>query len=110
VSWSAGSTGIRVSRYRYLVVAVIWVTFFFGAFDRLAISLLLVDPGFLRDMALEGGPEKQGLLMTFLILLYAISNIFLGFNAPQSFPQQTEVPPKVEGKRIPSYPPAVLSY
>jgi MFS family permease len=67
-----------VGRYRYLVVAVIWVAFFFGGFDRAAISLLLVDPVFLQNMSLEGSPEKQGLLMTFLLLPYALSNIFLG--------------------------------
>jgi sugar phosphate permease len=88
VSGSAGAAGIRVGRYRYWVVAVIWVTFFFGALDRTAISLLLVDPGFLRDMALEGSPEKQGLLMTFLILPYALSNIFLGFTADRFGPRK----------------------
>jgi sugar phosphate permease len=67
-----------VGRYRYLVVSVIWVAFFFGGFDRAAISLLLVDPTFLQNMSLEGSPEKQGLLMTFLLLPYALSNIFLG--------------------------------
>lgn len=69
---------IRIGRYRYLVVAVIWLAFFFGGFDRAAISLLLTDPGFLREMDLEGSPERQGLLMTFLLLPYALSNILLG--------------------------------
>lgn len=77
-SCSAGGAGSRVGRYRYLVVAVVWTTFFFGAFDRTAISLLMVDHGFLREMGLEGSPERQGLLMTFLLLPYALSNILLG--------------------------------
>jgi sugar phosphate permease len=67
---------------------VIWAAFFFGAFDRSAISLLLVDHGFLRDMGLEGSPEKQGLLMTFLLLPYALSNIFLGFTADRWGPRK----------------------
>src|SRR3989304_2372141 len=75
---SSGPAGTRVGRYRYLVIAVIWVTFFFCAFDRAAISLLLVDRGFLKDLGLEGSPERQGLLMTFLLLPSALSNIFLG--------------------------------
>jgi len=77
-SGASGSPSVPVGRYRYLVVSVIWVAFFIGGFDRAAISLLLVDPIFLQNMNLEGSPEKQGLLMTFLLLPYALSNIFLG--------------------------------
>ncbi len=67
-----------MGRYRYVVVAVIWVAFLFWAFDRTGISLLLADGGFLKEMGLEGRPGKQGLLMSFLLLPYALSNIFLG--------------------------------
>src|SRR3989304_3041675 len=85
---SSGPAGTRVGRYRYLVIAVIWVSFFFCAFDRAAISLLLVDPGFLKDLGLEGSPERQGLLMTFLLLPYALSNIFLGHTADRWGPRK----------------------
>jgi len=71
----SGSTGR--GRYRYLVIAVIWLGFIFAGVDKAAISLLLVDLPFLREMGLEASPEKQGLLMTFLLLPYALSNIFL---------------------------------
>jgi len=64
------------------------VAFFFGGFDRAAISLLLVDPTFLQNMSLEGSPEKQGLLMTFLLLPYALSNIFLGHTADRFGPRR----------------------
>ncbi len=74
----SGVAGNRVGKYRYVVVAVIWVTFLFWAFDRTAISLLLADHGFLREMGLEGSHARQGLLMTFLLLPYALSNIFFG--------------------------------
>ncbi len=74
--------------YRYLVVAVVWVAFFLGAFDRSAVSLLLVDHAFLREMGLEGSPERQGLLMTFLLLPYALSNIFLGYTADRWGPRK----------------------
>ena len=77
-----------MGRYRYLVVTVIWVAFFFGGFDRAAISLLLVDHGFLRDLHLEESPERQGLLMTFLLLPYALSNIFLGITADRYGPRK----------------------
>ena len=84
----SGSPSVSVGRYRYLVVSVIWVAFFFGGFDRAAISLLLVDPTFLQNMSLEGSPEKQGLLMTFLLLPYALSNIFLGHTADRFGPRR----------------------
>ncbi len=77
-STMSGDAGSRMGRYRYVVVAVIWVAFLFWAFDRTAISLLLADHGFLKDMGLEGSPGRQGLLMTFLLLPYALSNIFCG--------------------------------
>ncbi len=83
-----GSAGIPVGRYRYLVVTVIWVAFFFGGFDRAAISLLLVDQPFLQIMNMEGSPERQGLLMTFLLLPYALSNIFLGLTADRWGPRR----------------------
>jgi ACS family glucarate transporter-like MFS transporter len=77
-----------MGRRRYGVVIVIWAVFFFGGFDRAAISLLLVDPGFLLDMGLEGNPERQGLLMTFLLLPYALSNIVLGHTADRFGPRK----------------------
>jgi len=80
----AGSTtatdgaAARVGRYRYVVVAMVWIAFLFWAFDRTGLSLLLADRQFVKDMGLEGSPGKQGLLMTFLLLPYALSNIFFG--------------------------------
>jgi sugar phosphate permease len=87
-SVSAGVTGTPAGRYRYLVVMVIWAAFFFGGFDRAAISLLLVDHDFLQKMDLARSPEKQGLLMTFLLLPYALSNIFLGSTADRWGPRK----------------------
>jgi sugar phosphate permease len=88
LSETSSSTGTRIGRYRYLVVTLIWVAFFFCAFDRAAISLLLVDDDFLRTLGLEGSPERQGLVMTFLLLPYALSNIFLGHTADRWGPRK----------------------
>ncbi len=85
---SGAPTGKGVGKCRYLVVAVIWVAFLCGAFDRASISLLLVDQGFLKDMELGGSPGRQGLLMTFLLLPYALSNIFLGPTADRWGPRK----------------------
>ncbi len=84
----ADRQGGRIGRYRYLVVALVWATFFLGAFDRSAASLLLVDRDFLGEMGLADSPEKQGLLMTFLLLPYALSNIFLGYTADRWGPRK----------------------
>src|SRR5512143_858585 len=78
----------RVGRYRYVVIAVIWVACLFWAFDRAGISLLLADDRSLKDMGLEGRPTQQGLLMTFLLLPYALSNIFLGHTADRWGPRK----------------------
>ena len=86
-----GPAAKPVGRYRYVVLAVIWITFFFGGFDRAAFPLFLVDRNFLRDMSLEGSPERQGMLMTLLLLPYALSNIFLGHTADRWGPG-TRVP------------------
>lgn len=66
-----------VGRYRYLVIWIMWLALCVAAFDRSNVSLLLVDPGFLRDMGVEGSPERQGLIMTALLAPYALSNILL---------------------------------
>lgn len=87
-SGSAADAGGRIGRRRYGVVLVIWAAFFLGGFDRAAISLLLVDPAFLQDMGLVGDPERQGLLMTFLLLPYALSNILLGHTADRWGPRK----------------------
>ena len=85
---SPAGAGGGVGRYRYVVVVVIWVAFFFCGFDKAAISLLLVDHGFLKDMGLEGSPERQGMLMTLLLLPYALSNILLGPSADRWGPRK----------------------
>ena len=83
-----GPAAKPVGRYRYVVLTVIWITFFFGGFDRAAFPLFLVDHNFLRDMSLEGSPERQGMLMTLLLLPYALSNIFLGHTADRWGPRK----------------------
>lgn len=88
---SSGVSGAAASgrgRYRYVVVAVVWGTFLLWVFDRTAISVSLTDQGFLKDMGLEGSPTRQGLLMTFLLLPYAFSNILLGQTADRFGPRK----------------------
>ena len=67
----------QVGRYRYALIAVLWVVFCLAAFDRASISVLLVDPAFLDEMGLRGDPQRQGLLMTLLLVPYALANVLL---------------------------------
>jgi len=84
---SSKRAGIRVGMYRYLVVTVIWV--------HSASAPLTVQPSpsvggrwFPKGLGLEGSTERQGLLMTFLLLPYALSNILLGPTAIAGAPEK----------------------
>jgi sugar phosphate permease len=67
----------RIGRYRYLVMATVWLALLANGFDRGNLSLLITDQGFLEDLELLGDPARQGLLMSALLFPYAISNIIL---------------------------------
>lgn len=71
-----------------MIVMVAWLVLLVGAFDKANISLLLADPSFLKEMALEDSPERQGLVMTLLLLPYALSGIFLSFSADRWGPRR----------------------
>jgi sugar phosphate permease len=65
----------RTGRYRYLVIATLWLALLVNGFDRGNLSLLLTDQIFLEDLGLVGDPARQGLLMSALLFPYALSNI-----------------------------------
>lgn len=62
-------------KYRYFVVSIILVLWCAVYFQRLTISVLLMDPGFIADLKLAGHTELQGLLMSIFLLAYAFSNL-----------------------------------
>lgn len=51
---------------------VIWLIIYF---QRINVSILLVDPIFLTEMDLIGQNSKQGLLMTLFLISYSITNM-----------------------------------
>lgn len=61
--------------YRYVVIGAIFLLWFTIYFQRVNISVLLVDPRFVADMGLVGQGARQGLLMTLFLLVYAASNM-----------------------------------
>lgn len=65
-------------RVRYLLSAILLITITIHYLQRVNISILLADPQFLADLGLTGETAKQGLLMTFFLLLYALTNFITG--------------------------------
>ncbi|WP_286133463.1 MULTISPECIES: hypothetical protein [unclassified Bacillus (in: firmicutes)] len=64
---------------RWLYIAVpIFFFWFFGQIDKVGISVIQTDPGFLRDLGLIG-PDKNAKIgfITFIFMIsYSCSNIF----------------------------------
>jgi sugar phosphate permease len=67
---------------RWLYIAVpIFFFWFFGQIDKLGISVIQTDPGFLTDLGLTGADKnaKIGFITFIFTLSYAFSNLFWGF-------------------------------
>ncbi|PAE26138.1 MFS transporter [Bacillus sp. 7894-2] len=79
---------------RWLYIAVpIFFFWFFGQIDKLGISIIQTDPGFLSDLGLTGEDKnaKIGLITFIFTISYAISNIFWGFVIDKAGPRKTAV-------------------
>jgi sugar phosphate permease len=66
-------------RWVYITIPIFFF-WFFGQIDKLGISVIQTDPGFLEDMGLTG-PDKNAKLgfLTFIFTVaYALSNLFWG--------------------------------
>ncbi|WP_408010114.1 MFS transporter [Pseudalkalibacillus sp. A8] len=67
---------------RWLYIAMpIFFFWFFGQIDKLGISIVQTDPGFLNDLGLTGSSAnaKIGFLTFIFMVAYAVSNVFWGF-------------------------------
>ncbi|WP_174727703.1 MFS transporter [Mesobacillus harenae] len=67
---------------RWLYIAVpIFFFWFFGQIDKLGISIIQTDPGFLTDLGLTGADKnaKIGFITFIFTISYAISNLFWGY-------------------------------
>lgn len=79
---------------RWLYIAVpIFFFWFFGQIDKLGISVIQTDPGFLSDLGLTGADRnaKIGLITFIFTISYAVSNIFWGFIIDKAGPRKTAV-------------------
>lgn len=68
-------SGQEFTRYRYVIIAFMVAIWFVVYIQRVNVSMLLVDNQFLQDMGLVGKGGMQGLLMTFFLIPYALTNI-----------------------------------
>ncbi|MGE5455164.1 MAG: MFS transporter [Methylocystaceae bacterium] len=67
--------GCEIKRYRFVVIGFMVAIWFVVYIQRVNVSMLLVDAQFLNDMGLNGKGGLQGLLMTFFLIPYALTNI-----------------------------------
>lgn len=65
---------------RWLYIGVpIFFFWFFGQIDKLGISIIQTDPGFLADLGLSGNNAKIGFITFIFTVAYAVSNLFWGY-------------------------------
>lgn len=62
-------------KYRYQMAFLMFVLWVLVYWQRVNVTILLVDNAFLVDMGLVGESAKQGLLMTVFLISYSLSNI-----------------------------------
>ncbi|MGE5389654.1 MAG: MFS transporter [Deltaproteobacteria bacterium] len=64
---------------RFIILGILFITLMIAYVDRVNISVLIADPGFIADMDLKAQAARQGMLMTLFLLAYALGNIILGY-------------------------------
>ncbi len=64
---------------RMWIVGILFLVVLIAYLDRVNVSILIADPRFLNEMGINGQKVQQGLLMTFFLIPYALSNIVLGY-------------------------------
>lgn len=71
--------GTRPGKGRFVILGILFITLMIAYIDRVNISVLIADPGFISDMNLKAQATRQGMLMTLFLLAYALGNIILGY-------------------------------
>jgi sugar phosphate permease len=66
----------KPTKERWLVAAILFIAVFFSYLDRVNVSVLMVDPAFIKDMGITGALAK-GMLMTSFMLAYGVGNVLL---------------------------------
>jgi len=65
----------KPSRQRVTLSVILLITMMVAFFDRVNISLLAANDGFLRDMGIKGHPVQIGLMMSLFLIAYGTGNV-----------------------------------
>ncbi len=71
------ATASKPTKVRVRIVVILLFTLLIAYLDRVNISVIMADPGFLEEMGLTGNPVGQGLLMTLFLVAYGLGNVLL---------------------------------
>lgn len=78
---STGGAAVQViagaSRQRFVLVGILLLTLLVAYLDRVNVSVLVADAGFLEAMRLEGDAVGKGWLMTAFLIAYGLANVLL---------------------------------
>ncbi len=66
-------------KVRFIILGILFITLMIAYIDRVNISILIADPGFISDMNLQAQAARQGMLMTLFLIAYALGNVILGY-------------------------------
>lgn len=68
---------VKPTKVRVGVVIILFISLVVAYLDRVNISVLVANPQFLSDMGLNGKPFEIGLLTSFFVFAYGVSNFVL---------------------------------
>ena len=74
---TASAAAAKPTRMRAWLAVILFVCIVIAYLDRVNLSVLVADPLFLQDMGLVGKPLEVGLLTSFFIFAYGVSNFVL---------------------------------
>jgi len=77
LSTSTAISPEKPTRYRVILVGILFLSLLVAYLDRVNVSVLLADNAFLTDMGIKGQPVQMGLLMTLFLIAYGLANVLL---------------------------------
>lgn len=77
------------TKQRLVLAVILLITVMVAYFDRVNISVLVVDDGFLSEMGIKGQPVRIGMLMTGFLIAYGVGNLTLSSLGDYIGPRKT---------------------
>ncbi len=74
---AAAVAAVGATRQRVVLVGILLLTLLIAYLDRVNVSVLVADGGFLDAMGLKTNPVGKGLLMTAFLIAYGVANVAL---------------------------------